>query len=342
MRIKIIVSSFLVILNIEAHCRPWYEYADNLEVDEAIEKIFKPDGQDRESLSENLYVAANNAKQFILSAGALARLHQIEGAGIATKELTREAGQNALEKWWEYQAAIELYFAFLIRASDLGHKQAQKDLAVILSTGVYGIDIDKPFAQRLSDQASGNDQYLDPKPLNDFLGSKEDLQFITKLGARLVKKPALRDGLAEKVYQIALRRLSQYNSQKSKECAESYVFLLKKAVEFGHFEAKKLLINILHEGTYGVKRDNGAAKDLECEVEKEISEAIIPMLSGIEAYVAKNYSKIEDFHYNPIGQRLEIGLAGKTYYFTDGDAETLYKIITYLMQKGFSGMEEID
>lgn len=322
---------FFIVAN-TALAKPWYEYADNLEVEKIIKEELLPKNLNRRQLAEELYsIAVSIQRELSIS-------HQFcPDCRIKPEKISKEAGKNVIDEWTVYSFKVQKYLAFLIKASDLGHQDAKWDLKTAIEQRLYDIDQDVRYVKKLSDQIYYIHRYLDLKPLDEFTGSNRDQEFLEReLEIVDLNKDFFERSLGEILYKKALMRLKD-----SKE--DSYVFFLKKASEYGFILAKKLLVNILHQGTYGVLRDNDLARNLAHEIEVDAILAVMPMLTGIQAEIVNNFSEINDFHHDPVAGSLEVDFMGKMYFFRGAEADMLHKMIIYKYSTLYKGtMEDVD
>lgn len=296
---KLISTICLLFFTCQAQATPWYEFADNSDVDALIEEQYKPVYQDAEALSQQIF----------------------EHAGYVEKVLIANSLQN--KKTDELETYRKIFIALLIKASDLGLIPAKLALIMLLNEGKYGVDKDLKAVKRFLKELPFD--YGAPKPWYEFKGTSEDQGIIESSQASQKASREKYAYLCAKVKQAEMKE-SMDNEERA-YLAQSYIFFLVKASEFGSKEAQLQLATILHEGSYGVQRDNDFATMLECEIG-------ISNLLGLEAMAADDYQTyVKYFHYDQATKVLEVQYEQKYIYYYGKEAQDLAKIFGYLKQK---------
>jgi hypothetical protein len=138
---------FLWFLSCPIFSVPWYFFADNEEVEEFCQKN---SSKNISELSNGLYTSARQAYSL------------------------RRSLFKDTEKIGEVHRATASYVAFLIKASDLGHKKAKMDLSQILANGKYGVDQNYEVANRLLSETFN--PYIEKKPWYTLCGPMDELK----------------------------------------------------------------------------------------------------------------------------------------------------------------------
>lgn len=295
---RIIFFSFL--LAGSSIARPWYEFVDNANAAQTILEL-RVEQLDRVTKATVIYEHAVTLDDFI----------------------TRNEQNPSLSMQRVIKATEDEMVSLLIKASDLGNRQAKMVLSFILQNGECGVDPDLDFAKRLAEEVENNLPYLEPKPWDmDFELNHDDQNFIDGL-----KKAQQTDQPKEVLaFDYALNRLA--SKQRARDTNfKDYVALLAEASKLGSLNAKKMLVSILCEGSFGVERDVPLASIINLDIMIEDMLAVLP---ETEARLVESYlENMRYFYYNKNKQHLTLWDQNGAHHFFRAKAKLMHDVISY-------------
>lgn len=311
---KIIMICLCVFFGGKLSAAPWYSFADNQEVDEIVDALALA-CNDRNTLANKIFERSIEIDSEIKSLR-----DQHEKAILETNRLSSDTIELRLKK------NIKNYLALIIKASDLGHRQAKSELYKIIKMGTYGIDNDDDYADKIMEEIKENLPYV-------------ELNHICEIKSHVQEKI---DGLSRECSGVLLYAHAENfvnkdrKSHHREQIVRHYVAMLLKASRFGSIEAKRRLVEILHEGSFGVKRDLELASLLKMDVfAQEFIDDLPPNTARvIQGYLNRLGRYYRNHHiYDGANEVLELVYNGEYEVFYGTDAVDINAIIEHKLKK---------